>query len=142
MAQAKVSDKVKVHYTGYLTDGSIFDSSLDSEPMEITIGERTVIPAFENGIVGMTVGDTKTVRISADDAYGPYREDLVGTIPRSQLPTHIEPQVGMVLQAHGPDGGVTLVTVKELSDDDVILDANHPLAGQDLAFEIRLVEIG
>lgn len=141
MVQAKVSDKVKVHYTGYLTDGSIFDSSLDREPMEITIGERMVIPAFENGIVGMTVGDTKTINISADDAYGPYREDLVGTIARSQLPTDITPQVGMILQAHAPDGGITLVTVKELSDDDVILDANHPLAGQDLAFEIKLVEI-
>ncbi|OPY77580.1 MAG: FKBP-type peptidyl-prolyl cis-trans isomerase SlyD [Syntrophorhabdus sp. PtaU1.Bin153] len=141
MVQAKVNDKVKVHYTGYLTDGNIFDSSLDREPMEVTIGERMVIPAFENGIVGMAAGDTKTIRISADDAYGPYREDLVGTIARSQLPADIEPQVGMVLQAHGPDGGVTLVTVKELRNDDVILDANHPLAGQDLVFEIKLVEI-
>jgi peptidylprolyl isomerase len=141
MVQAKVRDKVKVHYTGYLTDGGIFDSSLDREPMAVTIGERMVIPAFENGIVGMAVGDTRTIRISADDAYGPYREDLVGTIARSQLPAGIEPQVGMVLQVHGPDGGVTLVTVKELGNDDVILDANHPLAGQDLAFEIKLVEI-
>jgi peptidylprolyl isomerase len=141
MAEAKTNDTVKVHYTGRLTDGTVFDSSLEREPLEFTIGQKSVIPGFEEGIIGMATGDTKTVSIASQDAYGPYLEDLIGTIRRTQIPPDIELKVGTILQMQGPDGGVTIVMVKELNDESVTLDANHPLAGKDLTFEINLLEI-
>jgi peptidylprolyl isomerase len=141
MAEAKTNDTVKVHYTGRLTDGTVFDSSIDREPLEFTIGQKSVIPGFEEGVVGMNAGETKTVSIASQNAYGPYLEDLVGTIKRAQIPPHIELQVGAVLQMQAPDGGVTIVMIKALNGESVTLDANHPLAGKDLTFEINLVEI-
>jgi peptidylprolyl isomerase len=141
MAEAKTNDTVKVHYTGRLTDGTVFDSSLEREPLEFTIGQKSVIPGFEEGIIGMATGDTKTVSIASQDAYGPYLEDLIGTIRRTQIPPDIELKVGTILQMQGPDGGVTIVMVKEWNDESVTLDANHPLAGKDLTFEINLLEI-
>lgn len=141
MAEAKTSDTVKIHYTGRLADGTVFDSSLEKEPLEFTIGQKMVIPGFEEGVVGMNPGETKTVSIASQDAYGPYLEDLTGTIKRAHIPPHIELQVGTVLQMQAPDGGVTLVMVKVLDDENVTLDANHPLAGKDLTFEINLLEI-
>lgn len=141
MAQAKSNDTVKVHYTGRLTDGTVFDSSIDKEPLEFTIGQKMVIPGFEEGVIGMTAGETKTVSIVHQDAYGPYLDDLVGTIRRTHIPPDIELQVGTILQMQAPDGGVTMVMVKELNDENVTLDANHPLAGKDLTFEINLLEI-
>jgi peptidylprolyl isomerase len=141
MADAITNDTVKVHYTGRLTDGTVFDSSLGREPLELTIGQKMVIPGFEEGIIGMTMGETKTVSIAPQDAYGPYLEDLVGSIGRAQIPPNIELQAGTVLQMQAPDGGVTIVVVKALNDESVTLDANHPLAGKDLTFEINLLEI-
>lgn len=141
MTEAKVNDTVKVHYTGHLCDGTVFDSSFNREPLEFTIGQKMVIPGFEKEVIGMTVGDTKTVSITSADAYGPYLEDLVGSIKRTQIPPNIDLQVGDVLQMHTPDGGHMSVLVKALTDETVTLDANHPLAGKDLAFEINLLEI-
>jgi len=141
MAEVKANDTVKVHYTGRLSDGTVFDSSLSREPLEFTIGQKMVIPGFEKGMIGMTVGETRTVAIASQDAYGPYLEDLVGSIKRTQIPPNIDLQVGGILQMQTPDGGTMLVVVKALTDEAVTLDANHPLAGKDLAFEINLLEI-
>jgi peptidylprolyl isomerase len=141
MPEAKTNDTVKVHYTGRLTDGVVFDSSRDREPLEFTIGQKAVIPGFEEGVIGMAVGETKTVSIVSQDAYGPYLEDLVGAIKRSQIPPNIDLHVGAILQMQAPDGGVVLVVVKSFDDESVTLDANHPLAGKDLTFEISLLEI-
>ena len=141
MAEVKANDTVKVHYTGRLSDGTVFDSSLSREPLEFTIGQKMVIPGFEEGIIGMTVGETRTVSIASQDAYGPYLEDLVGSIKRTQIPPNIDLQVGGILQMQTPDGGTMLVVVKALTDEAVTLDANHPLAGKDLAFDINLLEI-
>jgi len=141
MPEAKQNDTVRVHYTGKLDDGSVFDSSLEREPIEFTIGEGHVIPGFEQAVVGMNLGETKTVRIQSDDAYGPYREDMVLTVERSQFPSDIEPAVGQALQVQQSNGEPFVVTVSEVSEASVKLDANHPLAGKDLTFEIQLVEI-
>jgi len=141
MPEAKQNDTVRVHYTGKLDDGSVFDSSLEREPIEFTIGEGHVIPGFEQAVVGMNLGETKTVRIQSDDAYGPYREDMVLTVERSQFPPDIEPTVGQALQVQQSNGEPFVVTVSEVSDASVKLDANHPLAGKDLTFDIQLVEI-
>jgi len=141
MPEAKQNDTVRVHYTGRLDDGSVFDSSLEREPIEFTIGEGHVIPGFEQAVVGMNPGETKTVRILSDDAYGPYREDMVLTVERSQFPPDIEPTVGQALQVQQSNGEPVVVTVSEVSEASVKLDANHPLAGKDLTFEIQLVEI-
>lgn len=141
MAQVKANDTVKVHYTGRLSDGTVFDSSLSREPLEFTIGQKMVIPGFEEGMIGMTAGETRTVAITSQDAYGPYLEDLVGSIKRTQIPPNIDLQVGGILQMQTPDGGTMLVVVKALTDDAITLDANHPLAGKDLSFEINLLEI-
>jgi len=141
MAEVKANDTVKVHYTGRLNNGTVFDSSLGREPLEFTIGQKMVIPGFEEGVIGMTVGETRTVSIASQDAYGPYLEDLVGSIRRAQIPPNIDLQVGAMLQMQTPDGGNMLVVIKDLTDEMVTLDANHPLAGKDLAFEINLLEI-
>ncbi len=141
MAQAKVGDRVKVHYSGFLEDGTIFDSSLQSDPFEFTLGEGMVIPGFENAVIGMETGETKTINIPSDEAYGPHRKELVATIERAQIPENISPEVGMSLQVKTPDGSFTNVLITEVSEGTVTLDANHPLAGKDLIFEIKLVEI-
>jgi len=141
MAQAKSGDTVKVHYSGFLEDGSIFDSSLQGDPFEFTLGESMVLPGFEEAIVGMGSGETKTFNIPSDEAYGPHREELVAVIERTQVPADIDPQVGMNLQLKSPDGNTTSVVITEVSEESIILDANHPLAGKDLIFEIKLVEI-
>lgn len=141
MTQAKMGDTVKVHYTGTLEDGTQFDSSAGREPLSFTLGQGQVIPGFEEAIVGMSVGDNKTVTIPADEAYGPYQEEAVKELPRSAIPDHIELAEGLQLQASGPDGQVVLLTVIELNDDTVLLDANHPLAGEDLTFQLELVTV-
>ncbi len=140
MAEAKLGDLVRVHYRGTLKDGTEFDSSFDGEPLEFTLGEGMVIPGFENAIVGMTDGETKTVSIPPDEGYGPYSDELIAVIQRSILPDDLEPQVGMQLEAKAEDGTVTVVGITEVTDDTVTLDANHELAGQELIFEIQLVE--
>jgi peptidylprolyl isomerase len=140
VAEAKLGDLVRVHYRGTLKDGTEFDSSFDGEPLEFTLGEGMVIPGFENAIVGMTDGETKTVSISPDEGYGQYSDELIAVIQRSILPDDLEPQVGMQLEAKAEDGTVTVVGITEVTDDTVTLDANHELAGQELIFEIKLVE--
>ncbi|NOZ26033.1 MAG: peptidylprolyl isomerase [Nitrospirae bacterium] len=141
MVQAKSGDTVRVHYSGFLDDGTVFDSSLDREPFEFTLGQGMVIPGFEDAVVGMDVGETKTVNIPSEKAYGPYRDELLVSVERSQVPPNIEPDLGMELQIRTPEGTVTNVTITEMDEDSITLDANHPLAGKDLIFEIKLVEI-
>ena len=138
---AKSGDKVKVHYTGKLEDGSIFDSSRDREPFELTIGSGSTIPGFESAIVGMAIGDTITITILPVEAYGPKREDLFITIGRDQIPQDMTPVVGQPLQMQDPNGNIVNVTITDVRPDSVSFDANHPLAGKILIFEIELIEI-
>jgi peptidylprolyl isomerase len=132
---------VRVHYTGKTDDGVVFDSSREREPLEFTMGQGQLIPGFEKAVEGMKIGDSTTVRIPADQAYGEKHEDMVVDISRQQIPPDISPEVGMVLQMQQPNGMPLNVTVTQVTDDSVTLDANHPLAGQALTFEIELVEI-
>ncbi|MEK7851198.1 MAG: peptidylprolyl isomerase [Deltaproteobacteria bacterium] len=141
MAQVKAGDKVRVHYVGSLEDGTVFDSSREGEPMEFAVGERMLIPGFEDAVIGMSAGDSKTVSIPPEDAYGSHIEELITVVERSQIPTSLEPKIGMMLQADSDDGMVVPFTVKEVTEDSVILDGNHPLAGKGLTFEIELLEI-
>ena len=140
-AQAKDGDTVKVHYTGKLEDGTVFDTSIERDPLQFTIGEGQLIPGFEQAVVGMSPGESKTVEIPADEAYGPYREELVMVVDRDQLPEDLQPEVGQQLQIRQPDGQTILVKVIDVSESSVTLDANHPLAGKDLTFDIELVEV-
>ncbi|HEX7243101.1 MAG TPA: peptidylprolyl isomerase [Longimicrobiaceae bacterium] len=140
MAQARSGDTVRVHYTGRLDDGSTFDSSQGREPLEFTLGEGQVIPGFEDGVEGMSPGEEKTVTIPADQAYGARRDEMMLVVDRAQFPDHIRPEVGQQLQM-SQDGQVAVVTIVDVDDESVTLDANHPLAGEDLTFDLRLVEI-
>ncbi len=141
MAQAKDGDSVKVHYTGKLDDGSVFDSSVDGDPLAFQLGQDQLIPGFEKAVVGMDVGQAKTITIPASEAYGPHREELVLVVGRDEFPDEIEPKVGEQLRVQEPDGREIQVRVTDESDDNVTLDANHPLAGKDLTFDLELVEI-
>lgn len=141
MAQAKEGDSVKVHYTGKLEDGTVFDSSREREPLEFALGSGQVIPGFENGIIGMDVGDTKEVTIPPEEAYGPRHPGWPRAVKKEQLPEGLTPTVGNFLQVQQPDGGVIQVVIADVGDDEVTLD-NHPLAGQSLFFDVELVAIG
>jgi peptidylprolyl isomerase len=141
MAQATAGDTVKVDYTGRFEDGTVFDSSENREPLEFTIGEGQVIPGFEQGVEGMSPGEEKTITISADDAYGPHHEELVMVVDRGEFPPDMELSVGDVLQLRQPDGGVALARVTDLDDSNATIDANHPLAGKDLIFDVKLDSI-
>ncbi len=140
MAQAKQGDSVKVHYTGKLEDGTVFDSSEGRPPLEFKLGEGKIIPGFESGIVGMSPGDSRTITIPAEQAYGPHAQDKVLTVERSQIPADLSPKVGMQLEVR-QQGQAIPVRVTDVSDSSVTLDANHPLAGKDLIFDTQLVEI-
>ena len=142
MSVAKTNDKVKVHYTGKLNSGEVFDSSEGRQPIEFTLGSGQVIPGFDKGIEGMTVGNEKLIEIPCAEAYGEVREELIQAIPREQLPSDIEPEKGMSLTSKTPDGHEISLIVTEVADDSITVDANHPLAGQDLTFDVKLVEIG
>ena len=139
--QAKHGDKVQVHYKGSFEDGTVFDSSEDGDPIEFTIGEGNVIPGFEEAVIGMTTGQTRTHLIEAARAYGLHREDLIFTIERSQLPSGTEVTIGDFLRIGFADGESASVQVADLDEDSVTLDANHPLAGRDLTFDLTLVAI-
>jgi peptidylprolyl isomerase len=141
MTQAKKGDTVKVHYTGRLPDGTRFDSSEGRDPLELTLGSGDVIPGFDAAVAGMRAGESKTVTIASDQAYGPRHDDAVRDFPRTVVPEHIELNVGMQLQANDPSGQPVALTVVGLSEEMVTLDANHPLAGEDLVFDLELVEI-
>ena len=141
MAQAKHGDTVKVHYTGKLEDGTVFDSSEDREPLEFTIGEGRIIPGFEQVVVGMSPGESKTEKIPADQAFGPYREELVLEVDRQQIPADVKLEVGKRLQFRHANGRATQALVTDVSESKVTVDANHPLARSDLIFNVQLLEI-
>ncbi len=141
MQQVKSGDKVKVHYHGKLRSGETFDSSNGREPLEFTVGGGQVIKGFDQGVTGMQVGDKKTVEIPVQDAYGEKQQEMIIEFPKSQFPPDMNPEEGMQLQMSNGAGQNFNVTVVEVKDDSVVLDANHPLAGEDLIFDIELVEI-
>ena len=141
MSEVKSGDTVRIHYTGTLEDGSQFDSSSGRDPLEFTVGSGSVIPGFEQAIIGMVVGDSKSVTIASADAYGPHQAELVREVEREAIPDSIELAVGLQLQAQGPDNNQLVLTVIEFDEETVRLDANHPLAGKDLTFALELVEI-
>jgi peptidylprolyl isomerase len=142
LASVKDGDTVKVHYTGKLDDGTVFDSSDGGDPLEFTMGQGQLIAGFEDAVTGMTVGDSKTVTLAAEEAYGEHDETMILTVPRSELPEDLEPEIGIQLRSVQDDGQEMVMAVTDISDDEVTLDANHPLAGQALTFEIEVVEIG
>ena len=140
MSQAKEKDKVKVHYTGKLDDGTVFDSSIDREPLEFQVGENQVIPGFDRGVIGMKIGESKTLTIPPEDAYGPVRDDMIVEVKKDKIPEDIDTAVGAKLQIQQPNGQPVPVTVTGATDDTVTLDANHPLAGKTLIFDVELVD--
>lgn len=141
MTQAKDGDKVKVNYKGKFKEGEVFDSSEGREPLEFQLGTGQLIPGFEKTVIGMAAGETRTVDIPSDQAYGPHREELTQKVPRQQFPEDLEFQVGQRFQIGKDEENPMTVEVTDLSDSTVTLDGNHPLAGKDLVFEIELVEI-
>jgi len=141
LSKVKDGNTVKVHYTGTLKDGSVFDTSAEREPLEFKLGEGQLIPGFEKAVIGMEEGESTKIDIPVKEAYGEAREDLIINVPKDQLPDDVEPEVGMQLQVNQPDGQPVPVGGREISDDELTLDANHPLAGKDLSFEIEVVEI-
>lgn len=141
MMQAKHGDTVKIHYTGTLADGTVFDSSTGREPLSFTIGSGQVIPGFEEAVVGMARDEEKKVTIPVDKAYGPRNEQLVFKVPRNQVPPEINPEAGQRLQIQGANNQPVFVTVTEVTGEHILLDANPTLAGKELNFAIHLVEI-
>jgi peptidylprolyl isomerase len=142
MSQAKTGDNVKIHYTGTLDDGSRFDSSEGRDPLAFTLGGGQVIAGFDEAVNGMTVGEQKTVRLEPAQAYGERHQELVQEVPKSALPADMQVEMGMGLQARGPDGQVMNLVVTAISEDTIEVDGNHPLAGEALTFAIELVAIG
>ncbi|MEM9720662.1 MAG: peptidylprolyl isomerase [Bacteroidota bacterium] len=142
MSQAKLNDTVQVHYTGKLTNGDQFDSSAGREPLSFTVGSGQVIPGFDQAVLGMALQEKKTITIPFAEAYGPKNPELIQEVPKANFPDHIKPEVGLELMAQQPNGQQLNVKVVELTDTGVVIDGNHPLAGEDLVFEIELVGIG
>jgi len=141
MGHAKAGDTVKVHYTGKLGDGTVFDTSANREPLEFTIGGGKIIQGFEEAVVGMSPEDEKTIHLSPEKGYGPHRDEMVVEVERIQFPSHIEPEIGKRLQIQQSGEQHIIVEITGVSESKVTLDANHPLAGHDLIFDIELVEI-
>lgn len=141
MSQAKKGNKVKVHYTGTLTDETIFDSSRQREPIEFEVGAGQMIAGFDAAVEGMKVGESKKVNIPANEAYGPKNEEAMIKVAKDQLPEGMNPEIGMQLEATQQDGRTQVLVVAEVMENEVVLDANHPLAGKDLVFDIEMMEI-
>ncbi|MBU0650585.1 peptidylprolyl isomerase [bacterium] len=141
ISYASYGDTVKINYTGKLTDGTVFDSTLDKQPFEFKLGDGTVLPSVEEVIIGMTEGESKTTTISSDKAYGPHRDELVKVVERTQFPADFTPQVGLYLKVKQTNDKVAVVKIVDIKEDKVTLDANHPLSGKDLIFDIQLVDI-
>ncbi|MGD8775748.1 MAG: peptidylprolyl isomerase [Syntrophobacterales bacterium] len=141
MAQAKTGDTVKIHYSGFLDDGTLFGSSRGEKPVEFIIGEGKLISGFESAVINMEEGDKKTVNIPPEDGFGKYKEDLVKAISKTSIPSHFEAKVGKVLVFSVHEGDNVRATVKDVTENEVIIDANHPFAGKELQFEIELLEI-
>lgn len=141
MSRVKENDKVKVHYTGKLTTGQIFDSSLEREPIEVTLGQGQLIPGFEKELVNMEVNEKKTITVPKEEAYGDIMKELFHEIKKSELPEDIKPEIGMMLVAQNPDGTENQLRITDVKEESIVIDANHVLAGQDLTFELELVAI-
>ncbi len=141
MAKAKEGDRVKVYFIGTLEDGTIFGQTHEDEPFEFTIGAKRVLSKFEGAVIGMQEGENKTILIAPEDAYGPRDEKSVFTAEKSEIPDHITPEIGKKIQVQMGSGEMAILTVLEVSEDKVIFDANDPLAGKELTFEIKLLEI-
>ncbi len=141
MEGAKRGNNVKVHYTGKLDDGTVFDTSEGHEPLEFAIGSGQVIPGFDEAVVGMVVGEKKDVHIPVEKAYGERQDELVMTVPKSHVPPDLTLELGLQLEMGAPDGGILRVVVVDITDEEVILDANPPLAGQALNFSLELIDI-
>ena len=140
MTQAKTGQQVKVHYTGKLNDGTVFDSSINGDPLTFTLGSGQVIAGFDSGVTGMAINETRTVNIPAVDAYGPYQEGMVVELPKTEIPAHLALKPGQRVQLKTPQGMITVNVVAE-TETTITLDGNHPLAGKDLTFDLQLVEI-
>ncbi len=141
MAQAKLGDTVKVNYTGKLQDGTVFDSSANRDPLQFALGQGQVISGFEEAVVGMAPGESKSVTIPSEQAYGPYQDELVIVVDEKQMPSDLSVEVGQQLQMRHSSGQAVPVMVTNVADSKVTLDANHPLAGKDLTFDLELVNI-
>lgn len=141
MSKVKADSQVKVHYTGKLSNGQIFDSSVDREPLDVKLGQGSLIPGFEKGLLDMQANDKKTIVIAKEDAYGEKQKELFQTVQKSDLPQDMEPKVDMALMATNADGSERQLRVAEVNENDIVVDANHPLAGEDLTFELELVEV-
>ena len=138
---AKANDKVKVHYKGTLSNGEIFDTSEGKDPLEFTLGAGQVIPGFDNAVQGLKIEESKTINIPAAEAYGELKDELIQQVPKAQLPPEIKPEVGMQLASQTPDGQRIPLVITKVEEDTITMDANHPLAGKDLTFELTLVSI-
>jgi peptidylprolyl isomerase len=141
MAKAKSGDKVRVHFTGSLEDGAVFGSTLDEEPFEFEIGEKNMLPGFENAVIGMQKGEIKTISLAPEEAYGPLKKELVHIMDRSSFPPEINLEIGKRLSVRTQDGKQTVVAIKDIAEDHIVIDENDPLAGKTLIFKIELVEI-
>ena len=141
MTTAKKGDKVKVHFTGKLVDGTVFGSTMNEEPFEFTIGEKNMLPGFENAVIGMQIGEKKKIILSPGEAYGPHKKELITVMERSGFPEEIQLEVGKRLRVRKQDGNYSVVTIKDFTEDRIVLDENDPLAGKTLTFNIELVEI-
>ena len=141
MKKAKENDKVKVHYTGSLDSGEVFDSSEGKDPLEFTLGQGQVIKGFDEGVMGMGINEKKTLHIPVDQAYGPSNEELIHEVPKSQLADGLTPKVGMNLVTKTSEGREIPLVITEVKKETIVVDANHPLAGKDLTFEVTLVDI-
>ena len=141
MNQVTVNSKVKVHYTGKLADGEVFDTSDGKEPIEFTLGQGQLIPGFEKGLIDMKLNEKKTINMTKDDAYGEVNETLIQEVKKTDLPQDMEPKVGMGLVSKSPDGQEINLMVVEVKEETIVIDGNHPLAGRDLIFDLEVVEI-
>jgi len=141
MTQAKQGDTVRVHFTGKLNDGTVFGTSTGRDPLQFTIGRGRMPQGFQQSVVGMSPGESKTTTVPAEEAHGPRDEEMVLVRDRQRIPEHLQPEIGDELTIRQPDGETFVVTVTDVSESSVTLDANHPLAGEDLTFDILLVEI-
>lgn len=141
MNQVKENNTVKVHYTGKFPNGEVFDSSEGREPLEFTLGEGMMIPGFEKGLIDMKLNEKKTINLKKEDAFGEAREDLIHEVPKSQLPEDMDVKTGMPLVSKSPEGHEINMIVKEVKDESIIVDANHPLAGKEVVFDLEVVDI-
>lgn len=141
MSQVKLNDTVRVHYTGKLENGQIFDSSLQREPLEFTLGQGQLIPGFEQGVLDMKVKEKKTIQIPHTEAYGEVKQELFHEVEKDKLPEELQLEEGMGLVSKAPDGTERQLVLHEIKESTIVVDANHPLAGKDLTFEVELVEI-